>query len=179
MNASPPLLDGSRRLSPKLWHLLSHDRAAIESLSRALRVAPIVAQLLLNRKVREPEQAQRFLTAPLSGLYEPEALPGVVAATEHIWRAIQDQRHICIYGDYDVDGVTGTAILLTALKHLGFPALRFKVNFGEAKGAPVPVQPAAPKADEVTERALAHPEVQRFRELFGGEVRTVRNLKES
>jgi DNA polymerase-3 subunit gamma/tau len=72
----------------------------------------------------------------------------------------------------------------TALKHLGFPALRFKVNFGEAKSAPAPVQPASAqpagaRADEVTERALAHPEVQRFRELFGGEVRTVRNLKES
>jgi hypothetical protein len=69
--------------------------------------------------------------------------------------------------------------ILTALKHLGFPALRFKVNFGETKSAPAPVQPAAVKTDEVTERALAHPEVQRFRELFGGEVRTVRNLKES
>jgi DNA polymerase-3 subunit gamma/tau len=67
----------------------------------------------------------------------------------------------------------------TALKHLGFPALRFKVNFGEAKVAPAPVQPVAARADEVTERALAHPDVQRFRELFGGEVRTVRNLKES
>jgi DNA polymerase-3 subunit gamma/tau len=66
-----------------------------------------------------------------------------------------------------------------ALKHLGYPALRFKVTFGETKSAPAPVQPAAAKTDEVTERALAHPEVQRFRELFGGEVRTVRNLKES
>jgi DNA polymerase-3 subunit gamma/tau len=66
----------------------------------------------------------------------------------------------------------------TALKHLGFPALRFKVNFGEVKAAPAPVQKPAAKEDEVTERALSHPEVQRFRELFGGEVRTVRNLKE-
>jgi DNA polymerase III subunit gamma/tau len=66
----------------------------------------------------------------------------------------------------------------TALKHLGFPALRFKVNFGEVKTAPTPVQKPAAKEDEVTERALSHPEVQRFRELFGGEVRTVRNLKE-
>jgi hypothetical protein len=68
----------------------------------------------------------------------------------------------------------------TALKHLGFPALRFKVNFGEVKSAQAAVlpKPAAPGEDEVTERALAHPEVQRFRELFGGEVRTVRNLKE-
>jgi DNA polymerase-3 subunit gamma/tau len=66
----------------------------------------------------------------------------------------------------------------TALKHLGFPALRFKVNFGEIKTAPAAMQKPAVKEDEVTERALAHPEVQRFRELFGGEVRTVRNLKE-
>jgi DNA polymerase III subunit gamma/tau len=66
----------------------------------------------------------------------------------------------------------------TALKHLGFPALRFKVNFGEVKAAPQAMQKPVQKEDEVTERALSHPEVQRFRELFGGEVRTVRNLKE-
>ncbi|HWF08736.1 MAG TPA: DNA polymerase III subunit gamma/tau [Bryobacteraceae bacterium] len=65
-----------------------------------------------------------------------------------------------------------------ALKHLGYPALRFKVNFGEVKAAPAAIQKPAPKEDQITERALAHPEVQRFRELFGGEVRTVRNLKE-
>jgi DNA polymerase-3 subunit gamma/tau len=70
----------------------------------------------------------------------------------------------------------------TALKHLGFLALRFKVNFGEIGTAQAAIRkpttmPAA-KEDEVAERALAHPEVQRFRELFGGEVRTVRNLKE-
>ena len=73
----------------------------------------------------------------------------------------------------------GREEILTALKHLGHPALRFKVNFGEVK-APAAALPKAtpPKEDEVTERALAHPEVKRFRELFGGEVRTVRNLKE-
>ncbi len=74
----------------------------------------------------------------------------------------------------------GQEEIRTALKHLGFPTLRFKVNFGEVKSAPAPMQPPKPaqKDDEVTERALSHPEVQRFRELFGGEVRTVRNLKE-
>ena len=68
--------------------------------------------------------------------------------------------------------------ILKALKHLGFPALRFKINFGEVKAAQAPIAKPAMKEDEVTERALAHPEVQRFRDLFGGEVRTVRNLKE-
>jgi len=76
----------------------------------------------------------------------------------------------------------GREEVLAALKHLGYPALRFKVIFGEVKAAAAPVSKPAQsttlKEDEVTERALAHPEVQRFRELFGGEVRTVRNLKE-
>jgi hypothetical protein len=73
----------------------------------------------------------------------------------------------------------GREEILTALKQLGHPALRFKVVFGEVKTARRPV-PRSPRRqeDEVTGRALAHPEVQRFRELFGGEVRTVRNLKE-
>jgi hypothetical protein len=76
----------------------------------------------------------------------------------------------------------GTEEIKTALKTLGYPDLKFKISFGDVKAASAtPVTPvkAAPKAeDEVTERALAHPEVQKFRELFGGEVRTVRNLKE-
>jgi hypothetical protein len=70
---------------------------------------------------------------------------------------------------------------MTALKQVGQPALRFKVVFGDVKAAPAPVHKPASQAaqeDEVTGRALAHPEVQKFRELFGGEVRTVRNLKE-
>jgi single-stranded-DNA-specific exonuclease len=107
------------RLISKTWHLQPHDPAAIEGLARALGISPIVAQLLLNRDQREPEAAGRFLQAPLSGLYEPERLPGVVAAVERIHVAIQQKKRLCVYGDYDVDGVSGTAILLTALRHLG------------------------------------------------------------
>ncbi|HYA18476.1 MAG TPA: DNA polymerase III subunit gamma/tau [Bryobacteraceae bacterium] len=72
----------------------------------------------------------------------------------------------------------GREEISTALKQLGMPGQRFKVLFGDVKPAAAPIQTAAAKEDEVTERALSHPEVKRFRELFGGEVRTVRNLKE-
>ncbi len=72
----------------------------------------------------------------------------------------------------------GREEIMTALKQMGQPALRFKVVFGDVKAAPAPIQKAAAQEDEVTGRALAHPEVQKFRELFGGEIRTVRNLKE-
>jgi hypothetical protein len=67
-----------------------------------------------------------------------------------------------------------------AIKQLGIPGLRGRVVFGEVKSTPAAAPKAAPKQqeDEVAARALSHPEVQRYRELFGGEVRTVRNLKE-
>jgi hypothetical protein len=80
----------------------------------------------------------------------------------------------------------GREEILAALKQLGHPTLRFKVVFGDvdpggaASPANKPAKPAPKPAaqDEATERALGHPEVQKFRELFGGEVRNVRNLKE-
>jgi single-stranded-DNA-specific exonuclease len=106
-------------MEPKTWHLLPHDPDGIERLARSLRLSPIVAQLLLNRHICDPDQARRFLNAPLSGLHEPELLPGMEEAVERLVAAVRDGRRICIYGDYDVDGVTGTAILLTCLTHLG------------------------------------------------------------
>src|SRR5689334_12111614 len=106
----------------KRWQLLPHDPAAIERLSRDLQVSPIIAQLLLNRSLGAPDVARRFLGCPLSGLYEPERLPGVPQAVERLWAAVEQKRRICVYGDYDVDGVTATAILLTCLKLLGATA---------------------------------------------------------
>jgi single-stranded-DNA-specific exonuclease len=103
----------------KVWHLLSVDPVAAERLAAAAKVSPIVAQLLLNREIVDAGKARRFLDSQLSGLYPPHALPGVADAAQRLARAVVDKRKICIYGDYDVDGVTGTAILLSLLNHLG------------------------------------------------------------
>src|SRR5207244_3038556 len=94
----------------KVWHLLPHDADAVDRLSRSLRLSPVVAQLLLNRQQAAAPQVERFLACPLKDLHEPELLPGVVAAVERLWIAIEQKKKICIYGDYDVDGVTATAI---------------------------------------------------------------------
>jgi single-stranded-DNA-specific exonuclease len=102
----------------KSWCLLPHDPGAIERLATALRLPPIVAQLLLNRGLSSPEAARRFLDAPLIGLHPPTQLPGVSEAADRILNAIRDGRRICVYGDYDVDGTTGTAILWQALQLL-------------------------------------------------------------
>src|ERR1700674_5384783 len=103
----------------KDWQLLPHDSQAIEGLARGLGISPIVAQLLHNLRISNPEEARRFLVAPLSGLHEPELLPGMEEAVERLLAGVRAQRRICVYGDYDVDGVTGTAILLTCLNLLG------------------------------------------------------------
>jgi single-stranded-DNA-specific exonuclease len=103
----------------KTWRLLPHDSAAVERLSAALGTGPIVAQLLLNRGLSDTAQARRFLEAALSGLHPPDWLPGVTAAAERILAAVRAGKRLCVYGDYDVDGVTGSAILLTGLKLLG------------------------------------------------------------
>ncbi|HTU19667.1 MAG TPA: single-stranded-DNA-specific exonuclease RecJ [Gemmataceae bacterium] len=103
----------------KSWRLLPHDRAAVERLSGALELGPIVAQLLLNRGLSDAAQARRFLDAALVGLHPPDLLPGVTEATDRILAAIQAGRRLCVYGDYDADGITGSAILLTGLKLMG------------------------------------------------------------
>jgi single-stranded-DNA-specific exonuclease len=78
-----------------------------------------VAQLLLNRNLRDAEPARRFLSAPLVDLHEPALLPGATEAAERLHAAVRHGRRICVYGDYDVDGVTGTAVLVLALRLLG------------------------------------------------------------
>lgn len=128
MGPGPALRYGSQadrenrvRAVPKTWHLLAHDRMAVERLAAATRSAPVVAQLLLNRGIDEPEVARQFLNPALTGLHKPELLPGVTQAAERLWDAVRTGRRVCIYGDYDADGVTGTAILLQALRLLQAP----------------------------------------------------------
>ncbi len=95
----------------KLWRMPPHDEAGIAALAGEMSVSPIVAQLLLNRGVRTAVAGKRFLDAPLNGLHPPASLPGIPEAVERLVLAISAKKRICIYGDYDVDGVTGTAIL--------------------------------------------------------------------
>ena len=115
LSEGPPDL----RATVKDWHLAPHDAGEVESLARALGMSPIVAQLLLNRGLRDCTDAQRFLATPFKGLREPGLLPGASKAADRLHLAIKNGERICVYGDYDVDGLTGTAILWQALRMLG------------------------------------------------------------
>lgn len=114
--------------SNKRWRICPHDAARVSRLEQLAGVPPIVAQLLLSRGVYEPEAARTFLDAKLTGLRDPDELPGVPEAADRIHAAVRDRRKIVVYGDYDADGMTGTAILLSCLKLLGADATYYVPN---------------------------------------------------
>lgn len=103
----------------KRWRISCHDPAAVAELARRAEISPVVAQLLLSRGISDPSQAQRFLKPSLHALYPPEAFPSCEEAADLLWSAIQAGRRIAIYGDYDADGITATAILWRCLRLLG------------------------------------------------------------
>jgi single-stranded-DNA-specific exonuclease len=102
----------------KHWRIQPHDPARIVALERAAAIPAVVAQLLLCRGIHDAPRARDFLEAPLASLRDPEQLPGVAAAADRIMAAAAAGRRIVIYGDYDVDGMSGTAILYLCLKML-------------------------------------------------------------
>ncbi len=107
------------------WDTLASDDAAAERLASALSIPPIVAKLLCQRGLGDPEQAHRFLHPSLDHLHDPMALADMGVAVERILGAIARRERIAIHGDYDVDGVTSTVILRRALELLGGDVTHF------------------------------------------------------
>ncbi|NLX98286.1 MAG: single-stranded-DNA-specific exonuclease RecJ [Rhodopirellula sp.] len=103
----------------KRWRIHPHDPDSIASLERSARVPAVVAQLLVCRGIRSPEVAHQFLSPKLSALRDPAELPGCADATGRLHEAIAAGKRIIVYGDYDVDGITGTALLRQCIKLLG------------------------------------------------------------
>ena len=98
------------------------DRPTAEALADALGVPVPVGVLLAQRGIRDAEAAEAFLSPSLLGLHPPEVIPDLEQAIERILRAGEEGTPICVWGDYDVDGVTGTTILVEALAQLGIEA---------------------------------------------------------
>jgi len=109
---------------PKRWRIAHYDPQSVAALEKAAGISAVVAQLLLSRGIHDPDDARRFLDPKLNGLREPAELPGATAAAELIYQAVQAKQRITIYGDYDADGMTATAILLRCLR-----LLRAEVDF--------------------------------------------------
>jgi single-stranded-DNA-specific exonuclease len=90
-----------------------------EQLAHSLKISPVVAKVLINRGIVDIHQAAAFLRPRLTELIPPSRMPGVAKAVERIRKAILDKEKITVYGDYDVDGITGISILWHLLQILG------------------------------------------------------------
>ena len=106
---------GSRK---KQWVIQPTDEHTVH-LAKSLKVSPLLAQVLINRGITNAQIGSDFLRPKLTNLISPEQMPGVKAATNRIKQAIRNKEKITIYGDYDVDGITGVAILWQILTLLG------------------------------------------------------------
>ena len=100
------------------WNLAQPSDAA-QQLGFNLNTSPLIAQLLINRVLMEPDECRSFLRPSLKCLHDPLMISQLGLAAERIAKAIKDQQKIVIYGDYDVDGITATAILWHAIRNLG------------------------------------------------------------
>ena len=100
------------------------ERAATE-LAAALGVSPVVARLLCQRGLSDPELADRFLNPSLDHLHDPMRLADMGVAVDRIVGALARKEKLAIHGDYDVDGVTSTVILQRALELLGGDVIHF------------------------------------------------------
>ena len=106
------------------WVLPDQDSEEVHALIQTTGISSLIARILIGRGIYSKEKLQDFFNPSLQKMYAPELLHDMDRAIERISRAIQNQEIISIYGDYDVDGVTGTSLLYTCLQLLGA-----KVNY--------------------------------------------------
>src|SRR5207247_2010454 len=107
------------RSEPKRWIIRQQDEPRALALSATLNISPIVAGLLVARGYPDVDSARLFLTPAFDQLHDPSLMLGMSDAVARLQQAIDTAEPILIYGDYDVDGTTGTAVLLRALRMLG------------------------------------------------------------
>ncbi|MDO4563522.1 MAG: single-stranded-DNA-specific exonuclease RecJ [Clostridia bacterium] len=108
-------------IASKEWSFLDRDtdENQVYAYSTLFGITPLVARVMINRGINTADAAKRFLDKSTGDLHPPHLLQGVEKAVERIKRAISEGEHIVIYGDYDVDGITSTALMVRFLRSCG------------------------------------------------------------
>ncbi len=102
------------------WSLAPSQPLLTGQLIRELPLSPLMAQCLVNRGVASKAEVSEFLNPKLKLLADPFLIPNMDAAVERLWKARENNERLLIYGDYDVDGVSSTALLTEMLTELGW-----------------------------------------------------------
>lgn len=100
------------------WHILSPDPEQVSSLVKGLGCHPLIARALVNRDICTPEKASVFLKPSLADIRSPFGMKGINRAADRILKAVRQREKMVIFGDYDADGITATALLFEFLRYL-------------------------------------------------------------
>ena len=124
-----------RKPPSKKWCFRNSDFDSSLTLASEVGVSPFAAQLLINRGIKTAAEARSYLYPSLDGLHSPFKLAGMDKAIERIHKAISRGEKICVYGDYDTDGTTATALLLNTFRQMDVLVDYYIPNrFGEGYG---------------------------------------------
>lgn len=116
------------KLIEKRLEFFPEDKDLINNLTENLNISPILAKLLINRNITSVNSANLFLNSKITDAYDPFKMKDMEKACERIRLAVERKEKVRIFGDYDVDGITSTALLYKILKTLGVEASYFIPN---------------------------------------------------
>lgn len=100
-------------MQQKNWIFLNKDyeKKDILAAGQRLGVSPVIVTLLYNRGITSDAEIQSFLSKSMQAVHNPFELPDMDKAADRILQALSEKQKICVYGDYDVDGITATVLL--------------------------------------------------------------------
>lgn len=113
-----------------IWVYPKTDNELKESIVKEFKIHPVIAQILVSRGFRSFEQIHDYLYAKLPELHDPFLMAEMPQAVDRVCRAIRDKENILIYGDNDVDGMTGTTLLTEFLQDIGANVFFYVSNRG-------------------------------------------------
>ncbi|MEW6742981.1 MAG: single-stranded-DNA-specific exonuclease RecJ [Planctomycetota bacterium] len=113
---------------PRTWLFPSTATSVRRTLSQALDLSELTAQVLANRGIDTVTSARSFLSPRLTDLHDPDAMQDMPRACERVAKAVRDRERIVVYGDYDVDGLAATALLVKLFELLRANARAFVPN---------------------------------------------------
>jgi len=106
-------------MKEKRWIYRHHDQNIVEEISEKFKISPLIAGIIVNRNMTTSEEIQAYLKKDISSIHDPYLMKDMQKAVDRIREAINNQEKITIYGDYDVDGVTSTSIMVRYLTGCG------------------------------------------------------------
>jgi single-stranded-DNA-specific exonuclease len=122
----------------KRWQIIEGDSAKVKALQAALKIHPILCELLVQRGIEDFDKAKQFFRPSLNDLHDPYLMKDMDKAVARIETAFENNESIMVFGDYDVDGTTSVATLYQFLKTIGpnidfYIPHRYKEGYGVSK----------------------------------------------